>query len=91
MGNGKNSNKYFTSLKTDSEALEVAFTQYISARAPEDRGNGLKFVKDIVVANAFDLLFYTGNATLHLGRKTPEIKIEISDKNFHSCIAIIHY
>ena len=38
-------------LITDGEALRVAFTEVISGRSPESRGNGLKFVRKIVSEN----------------------------------------
>src|SRR3989344_3549698 len=38
-------------LNTDEEALRVAFTEILSGRAPENRGNGLKFVRKIVAEN----------------------------------------
>jgi len=77
-------------LSDDQEALRTAFTQYISGRAPEDRGNGLKFVRDIVSANPLHLQFYTGNAKLELQQNT-DLKISQSDLSFHGCLAIINY
>lgn len=35
-------------LKNDQEALKVAFTEVLSGRSPEKRGNGLKFVKKVL-------------------------------------------
>ena len=35
-------------LTTHQEALRVAFTEIISGRAPEERGNGLKFVREVI-------------------------------------------
>lgn len=78
-------------LKTDAEALKIAFTKYISGRAPENRGNGLKFVKDVISSNPFYLQFHTGNATLTLKQNTTELNIKKTDTKFHGCIAIIHY
>src|SRR3989344_7535466 len=37
-----------TSLQTHEEALRVAFTETISGRAPENRGNGLKLVRKVI-------------------------------------------
>ena len=78
-------------LNTDKEAVKVAFTKYISGRAPEDRGNGLKFVKDVVIANPFQLEFYTGNAELKLEQNTSELIVKTTSASFHGCMAIIHY
>lgn len=47
---------------SDAQALQVAFTEIISGRAPEKRGNGLKFVKKVVEENKFYLEFYSGAA-----------------------------
>ncbi len=46
----------------DATALRVAFTETISGRYPEQRGNGLKFVKKIVEENNLYLEFYSGRA-----------------------------
>lgn len=35
-------------IKSDDEALTIAFTKRISGRTPEKRGNGLKFVREII-------------------------------------------
>lgn len=83
--------KVIPNLKTNAEALEIAFTKYISARAPEDRGNGLKFVKDVVLANPFQLKFHTGNAELKLNQNSKELDIKITNLQFHGCMAILHY
>jgi len=37
------------------DALRTAFTEIISGRAPEYRGNGLKFVRDVVIENKISL------------------------------------
>jgi len=78
-------------LKTDKEALNIAFTKYISGRAPENRGNGLKFVKDVISENPFRLQFYTGNAETELKQNTTKLNIKTLDTKFHGCIAIIQY
>ncbi|MFZ2299629.1 MAG: hypothetical protein WAW00_00665 [Candidatus Moraniibacteriota bacterium] len=54
------------SLATDAEAITTAFTEKISGRAPENRGNGLKFVRSMVDANEWRLTFSSGNATMTL-------------------------
>jgi len=56
-------------LKSHGEALETAFTEVISGRAPERRGNGLKFVRKTVERNEnLDLFFQTGYAKLNLSQ-----------------------
>jgi hypothetical protein len=46
--------------KDDKAALEIAFTQQISGRAPEQRGNGLKFVLENMQKKNWDLYFQSG-------------------------------
>lgn len=48
-------------ISSDEEALQVAFNERISGRSPERRGNGLKFVKKIVMEQKWDLYFQSGN------------------------------
>jgi hypothetical protein len=78
-------------LKNDKEALNTAFTEYISGRAPENRGNGLKFVKDIIQTNPFSLEFYTGNAQLKLKEGDKTLKIKETSIIYKGCLAIIKY
>ncbi|MDO8625868.1 MAG: winged helix-turn-helix transcriptional regulator [Candidatus Magasanikbacteria bacterium] len=48
------------------QALQVAFTEKISGRAPEQRGNGLKFVKKVIIENNWRLTYYSGNAVAEI-------------------------
>ncbi len=63
------------SLVSAAEALRVAFTEIISGRAPEKRGNGLKFVKKVVMENNLCLIFYSGNAVAEINAQGLTIKI----------------
>ena len=63
-------------LHTASEALNVAFTETISGRSPEARGNGLKFVRSVIVENPFTLSFQTGDAHLSLKQHDDDIFIQ---------------
>jgi MerR family regulatory protein len=73
------------------EALTVAFTEMISGRAPEERGNGLKFVKKVIAENPISLLFQSGDAELRIARESPELKITDLKKILRGCIALIKY
>ena len=73
-------------LKNHEEALKVAFTERISGRAPEQRGNGLKFTKENVKNNKMHLTFITGNAEAKLNQ---EMIIQKIDFNVSGCIAIL--
>lgn len=50
-------------LRDDTEALRVAFTEVVSGRAPEARGNGLKFVaRKVIAPYPLALRFQSGDA-----------------------------
>ena len=78
-------------LKDHKQALQVAFTEIVSGRSPESRGNGLKFVKNVIARNPISLVFQTGNAKLTLVGNSSEIKIEDAPEDIRGCIAIISY
>ncbi len=78
-------------LKNHQEALYVAFTKIISGRAPESRGNGLKFVKDVVMNNKISLFFQTGDAYLKIKNKEPDLKVQKAVVNFRGCLALIKF
>lgn len=79
------------SLTTHKEALSVAFTETISGRAPEERGNGLKFVRKIISENPISLSFMTGDAGLQIEKESEDLHIlKIKDK-IRGCFAIIRF
>src|SRR3989338_5752431 len=55
-------------------AVEAAFTEFISGRAPEKRGNGLKLVREVVTDQPIDLFYTSGDA---------EVRMQGSHKIFH--------
>jgi len=73
-------------LRTDREALKTAFTEKISGRAPENRGNGLKFVRENVQNRKIRLNFYSGDAKIELNNK---MEICETDQRINGCLAII--
>lgn len=62
----------------DEEALKIAFTEHISGRQPEQRGNGLKFVRTIIEQEQWRLETYSGDACLKVNS---EIKLMVSSSN----------
>lgn len=64
-------------IRNDAEALKVAFLETVSGRDPEQRGNGLKFVKKIVEENQLYLKFHTGDAVAEITKN--EMNIHKSD------------
>ena len=78
-------------LLNDFEALKVAFTEIISGRAPESRGNGLKYVRAIIEKNPISLFFQSGEAELNLDKNSSALKIKKSKDSFRGCLAIIKF
>ena len=78
-------------IKNDEQALDIAFTEIISGRAPEERGNGLKYVKFIISKNSINLFFQTGNAILNLNANSSDLKISQAKDNFHGCLVLIKW
>ena len=73
-------------IQNDTEALRIAFTERISGRAPEQRGNGLKYVKKNINEMNMHLEFYSGNAKTIINKK---FNIELNTDNYNGCAAII--
>lgn len=78
-------------LTNHKEALYAAFTQTISGRFPESRGNGLKFVRSVIVDNPFVLYFQTGDAYISLKQYDKEIAIMKAKTTIRGCFAIIRF
>lgn len=78
-------------LTSAQEALKVAFTETISGRLPEARGNGLKFVRSIVVGNPFTLQFQTGNAHLYIKQYDKNTLVRQTETAIRGCFAIIGF
>lgn len=80
------------SLATHGEALKVAFTERISGRAPESRGNGLKLVRKVMCENSLALDFRTGDARLILREGDTEVKLDKGyDQFFRGCFSSITF
>lgn len=75
-------------LKNDGKALFTAFNERISGRAPEPRGNGLKFVKENIKDRKMRLLFMSGFALAELNDK---MTIKEANDNIRGSLAIISF
>ncbi len=73
-------------IKDDAEALHIAFTERISGRAPERRGNGLKYVRKNISEMNMHLEFYSGNAEAILNK---DFNIRSNIDHCNGCIAVI--
>ena len=72
-------------LENDEEALFTAFHEKISGRAPESRGNGLKFVREAIEGSKKHLTFISGSAKMELNEKINISRAEA----VCGCLAII--
>ncbi|MEA3398551.1 MAG: hypothetical protein U9R06_02275 [Patescibacteria group bacterium] len=73
-------------IESDKDALKIAFNERVSGRAPESRGNGLKFVKANIKERGMHLEFVSGNAKVELNDVE---KIEEINNFYQGCVAII--
>jgi excisionase family DNA binding protein len=79
------------SLADDQEALQVAFTEVLTGRAPEHRGNGLKFVREAVAwFGPRRLKFQSGAAVVEIGRGGG-FSVSSADPKVHGCLALIDF
>jgi len=79
-------------IETDTEALRIAFTEIVSGREPENRGNGLKVVRRIIESNPIHLLFRSGVATLKCPKEHQgSITITIALENVRGAYATIKF
>ncbi len=78
-------------LKIEKDALKVAFTEFVTGRAPQHRGNGLKWVKKNVCDYDLDLVFQSGNARLKIGGGNEELKIKEVKNKIQGCLSFINY
>jgi len=78
-------------LKNHMDALRMAFTEVVSGRDPEKRGNGLKFVRQVVIENPMSLFFRSGDAELRLQEGNSELSITRAQINTRGCLAIIKF
>ncbi len=77
-------------LESHKDALKIAFTEIISGRFPERRGNGLKSVAQNILASNVQLTFRTGDAQLNLKKGDREIVITKCEP-FHGCFAVLKF
>lgn len=78
-------------LKNDKDALEMAFSEVVTGRAPEKRGNGLKFVRKAIKLSAISLIFQSGDTRLELAAYSNKIYLRKAEKNFRGCLALIRF
>ena len=77
------------SITSDMEAIEIAFTKRISGRAPEQRGNGLKFVAETIQENNWHLFFQSGIGSCSIDKNG--ITLSQEALSHAGCLAIINF
>lgn len=78
-------------LETDVDALTVAFTEIVSGRDPEKRGNGLKVVRRVAEKEEIGLLFRSGIGLVTIPLRPGPMRITMADSNIRGTFAVIHY
>lgn len=75
--------------RDDEDAVKAAFTQRISGRAAEQRGNGLKFVLESVVSKKWSMYYQSGTGCCIVDKG--DIIFTISDLKVPGCFAILFF
>ncbi|MDP1629488.1 MAG: helix-turn-helix domain-containing protein [bacterium] len=78
-------------LSTHIKAVEVAFTEFISGRAPEKRGNGLKLVREVILTNPIDLFFTSGDAEIRMKGANKFFGVTRGPNMVRGCMAKIEF
>jgi excisionase family DNA binding protein len=78
-------------LITDGEALRVAFTEIITSRSSEHRGNGLKYVRAALTQAGADLSFQSGDAVLEIRKGKTELNIKKAHTPIRGSFSIIEF
>ena len=77
------------SLTTDMDALKVAFTEIVSGRSPEKRGNGLKVVRNVIESKEIGLSFRSGIGLVDIPLGPGLMQIRMTDENIRGTYAVI--
>jgi len=78
-------------LKDDMVALKVAFTERVSGRSPEQRGNGLKFVNNVATNNHIGVSLQSGVAVAKIAKQNGFLKVELADRYLRGVLSVITY
>ena len=73
------------------DAVKVAFTEIISGRAPEKRGNGLKFVREVTMTQPINLFYTSGDAEVRIKSPDKEFRLTRGQEISRGCLAIIEF
>lgn len=72
-------------------AVQVAFTEFVSGRAPEKRGNGLKLVREVVIDQPIDLFYQSGDAEVRMSGSNKVFRVTRGQRIVRGCLAKIEF
>ena len=78
-------------LQNHIEAVRVAFTEILSGRDPEKRGNGLKLVREVTTTQPIDLLFVSGDAEVRIKPPDKTFNLTRGQEALRGCFATIQF
>ncbi len=78
-------------IASDIEALRIAFTETISGRDPEKRGNGLKVVREIAEKKAIGLMFRSGLGLIRIPKQPGPMDSTMAKENVRGVYAVITF
>ena len=78
-------------LRSHVAAVEVAFTEFISGRAPEKRGNGLKLVREVVTEHPINLFYTSGDAEVRMKGADKTFRVTRGQRIVRGCLAKIDF
>ncbi|HBY01668.1 MAG TPA: hypothetical protein DEG92_03865, partial [Rikenellaceae bacterium] len=67
------------------------FTEFVSGRAPEKRGNGLKLVREVVADRPTDLFFTSGDAEVRMKGQDKVFRVTRGQRVVRGCLAKIEF
>ncbi|MBI4268687.1 hypothetical protein HY627_02565 [Candidatus Uhrbacteria bacterium] len=77
------------SIADDCEALTTAFTETLSGRAPENRGNGLKLVAKVVREQKWKLVYCSGRGIYTIDSTIASCTVP--EKNIDGMVAVLFF
>ncbi len=78
-------------LKTDEEAVRVAFTEILTSRASEHRGNDLKYVREALTCAGANLTFQSGDSMLEIRKGQSGFTIQKAGTSIRGSLSLIKF
>lgn len=78
-------------IASDVEALRVAFTERVSGRDPEKRGNGLKVIREIAESKPIGLVLRSGLGVVRIPKEPGPMQIAQAKENVRGVYAVITF